>query len=417
MTHPHFFQKTATALFLSMGILAAYPNGSRIPGGNAGEPGTGTPCASCHTVTLNPTGGSVKLTLPGANIFTPGTTQRLSVAVTDPNTSWHSGFQLTATAGSFTAVSSTVVITSSGKQYVDHSSSASAYTFDWTPPSGVDTVTFYVAGIAASGTRRTNAYTTSVTLTRAQSTTRPTITSAGVLNSASFAQGISSGSWVTIFGTNLAPAGVSRSWTGSEIVDGKLPTELETTQVKINGKPAAIAFISPTQLNVQAPEDTATGTVSVEVTSAGATSDAVTADLRAAAPGFFRFSPSSSRYVAAVHADGTLAATSGLLGSGVASRAPKSGDVILLFGTGFGATTPAVPAGYVFSGAAPLAAGNNLTIRIGGVAAQVTFAGLSGAGLYQFNVTVPNLGDGDHLVEATAWGQSVPTQQYLAVKN
>ena len=70
----------------------------------------------------------------------------------------------------------------------------------------------------------------------------------------------------------------------------------------------------------------------------------------------------------------------------------------------------------MFSGAAPLAAGNNLAIRIGGVPVQVTFAGLVAAGLYQFNVVTPALADGDYLVEASVWGQDVPAQQYLAIK-
>jgi uncharacterized protein (TIGR03437 family) len=46
----------------------------------------------------------------------------------------------------------------------------------------------------------------------------------------------------------------------------------------------------------------------------------------------------------------------------------------------------------------------------------VKFAGLSATGLYQFNVVVPALPDGEHLVEASAWGQDVPTRQCLAVK-
>jgi uncharacterized protein (TIGR03437 family) len=36
--------------------------------------------------------------------------------------------------------------------------------------------------------------------------------------------------------------------------------------------------------------------------------------------------------------------------------------------------------------------------------AAVGFAGLTGAGLYQVNITVPNLPDGDHAVTAKAGG-------------
>lgn len=40
------------------------------------------------------------------------------------------------------------------------------------------------------------------------------------------------------------------------------------------------------------------------------------------------------------------------------------------------------------------------TIRIGTSAAPVGFAGLISPGLYQFNLTIPNLPDGDHPVTA-----------------
>ncbi len=398
--------------------MAAYPSGSRIPTGNAGEPGTGTPCASCHNVTLNPSGGSVKLTFPGDNAFTAGTTQRWTVTVTDPNASYRKGFQLTATGGTFTAVASTLVSTAtSGRQYVSHSTSATTYTFDWTPPASGDSVTVYVAGAACNGTRQTNVYTGSLILSKADAAARPAIRAAtGVVNGASYDAGISSGSWVTVFGSNLAPAGVARSWTEAELAGGRLPTSLEGTSVTINGKAAAIAYVSETQLNVQAPEDASLGAVAVQVITAAGASDAASTELRSAAPGLFRYSQSNGRYAAAVSAGGMYVAPAGLFGANVTSRPAQPGETVLLFGTGFGATTPAVAAGILYSGAAPLAASNNLDIRIGGVSAEVQFAGLSAVGLYQFNVVVPSLADGEYPVEASVWGERVPTVQYLAVE-
>jgi uncharacterized protein (TIGR03437 family) len=404
--------RTIAVFLLSAAMAAAYSNGSRIPAGNSGEPGTGIPCASCHSVSLNPSTGSVKLTLPGANTFVPGVTQRWTVTVNDSNANYGKGFQLTAT-GTFAAVTSTLVLTSSGKQYVTQTGAASTYTFDWTAPADADTVTVYLAGAAASGTRATNVYTSVVTLQKA--TAKPVISSAGVVNAASFAAGITAGSWVAIFGNNLAPSGVARSWKAEEIVNGGLPLALEGTQVQINGKSAAISYVSESQLNVQAPDDASLGSVTVAVTTPGGTSDPMTADLRTAAPGLFRFTPNGSRYAAAVFPDGSYAGPPALFGTAITTRAAQPGETVLFFGTGFGATTPAVVAGQVFSGAAPLSAGHGLVIHIGGMQAGVSFAGLSAAGLYQFNVTVPALADGDQLVEASVWGVAVPTQQYLAV--
>ena len=408
--------KTLIPLHLLAAVITlAYSNGSRIPPGNAGEPNTGTPCAACHSVTLNPAGGSVSLTLPQGATFLSGTVQRWVVSIADANANYKKGFQLTASAGAFTAASNTVVISSGSKPYVSHTNSAASYAFDWTPPAGVDTVEVYLAGAAASGTRTTNVYTASFTLKRADA--KPVISLGGVVNAASFLPGLVSGSWVTIFGQNLAPAGLARAWREQDFDGDRLPVSLEGTAVRINGKNAAIAYVSPNQLNVQAPEDASLGPVSVEVTTAaGGVSDAVTEKLVPAAPGLFRFSPSSYRYVAGVHHDGTLAGPAGLLGDAVTVRPAQPGETLLLFGTGFGPTEPKVMAGKIFSGAAPLAGAHGLLIRIGGLPAEVQFAGLSATGLYQFNVVVPKLPDGDHLVEVSVWGIEVPTKQYLTVR-
>ena len=78
----------------------------------------------------------------------------------------------------------------------------------------------------------------------------PAITS--VVNSASFQAGLAAGAWITVFGTNLAMT--TRSWRGDEITGGKLPSELDGVRVTVNGSPAAISYISPTQINLQAPD-------------------------------------------------------------------------------------------------------------------------------------------------------------------
>ena len=94
----------------------------------------------------------------------------------------------------------------------------------------------------------------------------PTITA--VVNDASFTAGgpISTGSWVAIFGTGLAPAGDSRKWNeATGIVNGKLPVNLDGTSVTVNGKPATVEFIQPSQVNIQPPDDTALGAGLVQI--------------------------------------------------------------------------------------------------------------------------------------------------------
>jgi uncharacterized protein (TIGR03437 family) len=113
--------------------------------------------------------------------------------------------------------------------------------------------------------------------------------------------------------------------------------------------------------------------------------------------------------------DGRFIAPAGLF-PGVTTEPAKPGDILLLFGTGFGPTTPAVVPGRVFSGAAPLADLSALQVRIGGMSVVPSFAGLSGSGLYQFNVTVPNLPDGNHRIEMLINGQQIQADVQLAVR-
>src|SRR3989442_4223779 len=81
----------------------------------------------------------------------------------------------------------------------------------------------------------------------------------GVVNGASFQPGIAAGSWVTIQGANLANTNPGRTWRSDEIVNGNLPTALDGVSVTINNKPAYVYYISPTQINVQAPSDDSVG--------------------------------------------------------------------------------------------------------------------------------------------------------------
>ena len=101
---------------------------------------------------------------------------------------------------------------------------------------------------------------------------------------------------------------------------------------------------------------------------------------------------------------------------GAPVRPAKAGDVILLFGGGFGVTAPAVPAGEIFAGAAPLVNPGQLTLKIGGVAADVRFAGLVGAGLYQFNVVVPGVTAGDQAVVAEIGGFSSQANKFITIE-
>ena len=243
----------------------------------------------------------------------------------------------------------------------------------------------------------------------------PVISTGGVVNNASGLAGIAGGSWVTIYGTNLSTT--TRMWTGQDFVNGRLPLSLDGVSVKINNRDAAVYYVSPTQINVLAPADAATGAVGVTVTTSRGASAVVTATYQTYAPAFFTFDPQNHSYPAAVHPNGDLVGRAGLFGTAAASRPPAPGDRILLFGTGFGPTTPAMDPMVIISGATPLATPNDLSITVGGQKATVEYAGLTGNGLYQFNIVVPNVSDGDQALVASIGGRQSQSTLKLTVQS
>jgi uncharacterized protein (TIGR03437 family) len=100
---------------------------------------------------------------------------------------------------------------------------------------------------------------------------------------------------------------------------------------------------------------------------------------------------------------------------GYQTVAAKAGDIVELFGTGFGPTNPTIPAGKAFSGAAPTT--NPVTLSINNVTVTPSFAGLSGAGLYQFNLTIPpGLGTGDVSLQASVGGVQTPSGVVISLQ-
>jgi uncharacterized protein (TIGR03437 family) len=233
----------------------------------------------------------------------------------------------------------------------------------------------------------------------------------GVVNGASFEPRLASGTWISILGTNLA--GTTRIWRESDFIGGRLPTQLDGVRVNINGRPAYVYYISPAQINVLAPDDPTEGPVQVEVLNLQGRSEPVTVQKEKFAPAFFMLDPEGRRYVAAVHVDGTLVGKRNLFSGAVATRPARPRDVILLFGTGFGPTDPPAPEGEIVRNVGRLR--NRVTVRIGNAVADVVFAGIVGAGLYQFNVTVPDLPSGDHPLVAEIAGFRSQANAYITV--
>jgi uncharacterized protein (TIGR03437 family) len=238
----------------------------------------------------------------------------------------------------------------------------------------------------------------------------PAISGGGVVNGASFQAGVPANSWVTIKGTNLAPR--TDDWSQS-IVDGALPTSLDGVSVTIGGKPAYVYFISPGQLNVLAP-DVPSGPVTVTVTTDGGTSAVFTTTANAYGPAFF---PWPNNQVVATRQDYSYAAKAGTF-PGATTVPAKPGDVIILWGTGFGPTLPAAPLGVSVPAAGGYPTASAPTVTINNTPALVYGAALApgSAGLYQIAIQVPStMADGDWPIRATIGNITSPAGAILSV--
>lgn len=96
---------------------------------------------------------------------------------------------------------------------------------------------------------------------------------------------IAPGTWIEIYGVNLATNTRSRTWTGADFNGTQAPTSLGGTSVTVAGKPAFVYFVSPGQVNVQAPAGIPPGQYPVVVTTAGGSNTAYTVSVNATQPG------------------------------------------------------------------------------------------------------------------------------------
>lgn len=235
-----------------------------------------------------------------------------------------------------------------------------------------------------------------------------------VTNNASGAPRLSGFSWITIKGSHLSTS-APRVWALTDFVNGALPLSLGGVSVTIDGTKASVEYTSSSQINALAPPDNTTGNIQVEVTTSAGTSAPFNVPLAQYSPAFFTYSPPNNRYVAGTLLTGEYLAPPGAFGPGAVSSAAKPGDTVVLYGTGFGPTTPptAFGSGSIIPG--PLA--GSTTFTIGGQPAAVLFEGMTSVGEDQFNVVIPaGVAAGDQPVVATIQGVSTQTGIFIPVQ-
>src|ERR1035437_4814169 len=224
-----------------------------------------------------------------------------------------------------------------------------------------------------------------------------------------------SGSWLEIKGTNLATG--ARLWEGGDFQGSNAPTKLDGTSVTINGKPAFVYYISGAQVNVQAPAAAAIGSVPVTVTTCAGTSASVAAQKAALAAGILApasFNSGGKQYAVAQFGDLTFVGNPNLI-AGAPFRPAKPGDSINSYCIAFGEVTTPLAPGIIVAGQNSI---DGLTIGFGGTPATFTYGGLSpgSIGLFQFNIVVPDVPDGDYQIHFNVRGTDISQIVYLTVK-
>ncbi|MFN7931255.1 MAG: DUF5666 domain-containing protein [Blastocatellia bacterium] len=193
---------------------------------------------------------------------------------------------------------------------------------------------------------------------------------------------------IASFGSNLAASTQSAATT-------PLPTSLAGVTVLVDGKPAPLFFVSPTQINYQVPENTALGTARVEVMRSNQVVAQGAITLLGPAPSLFTANADGqgvpAGYVTRVKANNQQVneallhydnAQQKFVATPILRQAGES-LYLVLWGTGF-RTAPDSDG----NGANGVA--ENVEVTIGGIPAQAVYAGRSGyVGVEQLNIHIP----------------------------
>jgi uncharacterized protein (TIGR03437 family) len=239
--------------------------------------------------------------------------------------------------------------------------------------------------------------------------TGPASTITSIVTTSSNAPQIAQNTWIEVHGTNLSQ--VSMDWSNSSFANG-LPTALGGVSATVDNKAAAIYYVSPTQVNILAPLDNATGSVPVQLTTPfGLTAIQTVTELQTS-PAFLIIDAPAG-HVAARHLDYSLLGPTSLNAPGYTFTPAKPGETVLVYSTGMGQASPPITNQLTGLGSLP----SLPTVTIGNLPATVVGAAISAAGLYQFNVVVPaSAPNGDNALVASYNGSSTQSNVYITVQ-
>jgi uncharacterized protein (TIGR03437 family) len=185
---------------------------------------------------------------------------------------------------------------------------------------------------------------------------------------------------VTLYGAGIGPAQLVKAAPGS---DGSYGPQVANTSVSVNGIAAPMIYAWAGQTAAIVPWGISGASAQVTVTYVGQSSAPVSVSIAPSAPGIFTFDSSGHGPAAAINQDGITVNT--------AATPTRIGDIISLYATGEGQTTPAGVDGKPASVPYPYP-NLSVTATAGGQNAPVVYAGGAPgmvAGLMQVNVQIP----------------------------
>ena len=238
----------------------------------------------------------------------------------------------------------------------------------------------------------------------------PIYSAASIANAASNVPGsFAPNTLVTIYGTNLAfsTAAISEA----DIRSGNLPTSLGSTPVRVllGGQFANLYYVSPHQVNALIPTHLVPGPVTLQVVLSSRAGPAIPITLEESAPGLFE---AADHFVIATHGNGPV----------VTAEAPAApGEVVVLYATGLGPTSPMTQPNRIPSAPAKLTNMPTFQVWLNGVTVakeRILYAGVTPgfAGLFQVNLQLPTDAPADPEIRVGTSGQMSPPGRYLRVR-
>ena len=212
---------------------------------------------------------------------------------------------------------------------------------------------------------------------------------------------------LTIFGTAIGPAQLANLALDPA---GAIGSSLAGTRVLFDGVPAPLLYTSARQIGLVAPQSLAgKSSVNVVVEYQGVQTSPISFPVTPANPAIFTLNASGSGDGAIVRLDGNIIS---------ATNPAQPGEILLLYGEGYGASTPEIGDGVIIGSTLPVPV-LPIKLFIDDQPVDTLYAGGAPAivnGVLQINFTVPALPSGSHQIQIQVGDRKSPPGVTLQTK-